>query len=331
MKLGVIAGTIAAAAALASLAFFSPEGGGATWDDPSDAGHSMLVDELARDHNVRVVESSLALLPDEAGDGDVLFLFPTHRPAAQAEVDQVRNFVADGGRLVMAADGQNAAPWAHALGIKYQGLPAILAPGHESTCIPTTVPTDTGAFSVCLPSPTTFPNLTRVADGHIEFSHISLSDVPVFLDTDQDKELSIGDQGPVTSPVALQWSFGLGHVIAIADADLWRNSFLRSEDGGGNLALAGALADDAETVYVDSSGRQDGYASRVLNPGYRVLSAPGLWGGVAFVAVLASVALGTATAPRAKPLLPHDPPEDAVDHDVEQAAMAYLARLSNKT
>ncbi len=327
MKLAIAAIAIIIGAALASLALFSPEGGGAAWDDDSDNGHSMLIDRLARETRVRAVESSLALLPESAGEGDTLFLFPTHRPAAEAEVDRVRRFVADGGHVVIAADGQNAAVWSESLSVKYQGLPAILPPGHDTGCVPVTVSVEAAVYKVCLPSPTTFPNLTRL-DDHAGFTQIALSDVPVFLDTDLDGNLSLGDQGPVSSPVALEWRLGRGRVVAIADADLWRNGFLRSHEGSGNLALAGALA-SGDTVYVDSSGRQDTLTSRTLNPGYRLLSAPGAWEAAALVALVAIAALGTAMAPRAKPLLRHDPPEDAVDAEIERAAMAYLEARNN--
>lgn len=322
MRLAILLAVLATAVVVAA-GLTAPRGHGGAWDDDGSGGHGDLAQRLADDHPVFAVESSLALLPTSAGSGDTLFLFPTHRPASEAEVRRVQEFLHDGGLLVMAADGSNADAWAGALGVNFKGLPALLPPDAEVDCVPARVPQGVVIHDVCLPSPTTFPDLDRLADGDVSFSHVSYSEMPVFLDADLDGRLSAGDQGPVVSPMVLQWDLGAagGRVVAVADGDVWRNGVVR--DHPGNLEFAQALAGDGD-VFLDSSGVQPTVAARLANPGYRLLSGPDAIGN----AVLALLLLGTAVAvrgvPRITPLRVHAPPPDASDPRVTHAALEVL-------
>lgn len=321
MKWAIVVLTVVTLSVVA-VGLFTPSGSGGAWDDEGPDGHSALVQRLSDDRSVRIIKSSLALLPRDAGADDALLLFPTHRPASAVEVERVRSFVEDGGLLVLAADGDNAAPWAEALGVRFKGLPALLPPESELDCVPIQYPLAGTTHDVCLPSPTTFPDLDRLTTGDVSLGHVAYSQTPVFLDADRDGTLSAGDQGPVASPVVLQWDFGPagGQVVAVADADVWRNSVVR--DHPGNLEFARALTtSQGGELFVDSSGAQPTLLDRMNNPGYRLLSGPDLVGHGLLLLLLLGLVVGTRSVPRISALRPHDPPENATDPVVAQAAM----------
>lgn len=298
----------------------APRGDGAHWRDAGPAGHAELVERLSQQHDVRVLESSLALLPAVAGPGDTLFLFPTHRAPVQDELDRVRGFVSGGGHLAVATDGGSAMDWADAFGVRLHGMPALLPPGQAGDCIAAEFRVGGQVHGICLPSPTAFPNLTTAGSG-VTFAEVGSSSVPVLLDTDGDGNLSVGDQGPVAVRLVLQWQAGAGRITAIADADLWRNGVPGQQS---NLLLAEALAGGGGTVYVDNSGVQPTYKDRVAGSWYRALSSTSAAAAWLLVPILVATVSAAMLAPRIKPLRPHDPLEDAVDPTVEAAAQRIL-------
>lgn len=322
-RLWVLAGLGVAAAFLLLAAPRAPAGAGAAWNDPGPDGHSQLAAAVSRDHPALVAEATLGALPAEAGAGDLLVLFPTHRPASPLEVDRVEAFVSRGGLLLMSADGQNAQPWAAALGVRFKSLPALLPPESVETCVETTVPVGSRFWPLCLPSPTAFANVTWPSQEDSVRAYDS--SVPVFLDLDFDGNLSLEDQGPMLVPMVLEWTHGRGRVIAVADADAWRNGALSLSPD--NLQVITALAEGMNpegTVYLDSSGVQPGALDKMRNPVYRALAAPDLRDAAALALVAVGLAAGAGLVPRARPRLPHDPPADASDPEVEAAARALI-------
>lgn len=313
--------TLVAAAALSAgllvLGLASPRGHGSAWDDQGPDGHSALAQRLADSHPVFAIESSLALLPEGNGE-DALFLFPTHRPATPAELARVQAFLQRGGLVVVAADGGHADTWADAFGVRFKGLPALLPPGVETDCMRTDVPFEGMVHGVCLPSPTTFPDLANLTTGDVAFRQVSYSLLPVFLDADLDGHLGTGDQGPVVSPLVLQWDVGEGRVVAVADGDAWRNGLVA--DHPSNLEFAHALAASSDRVFLDTSGVQPQLSDRIANPAYRTLAGPALVAQAGLALFLLGLALAVGRIPRVAPLRVHDPPRDAVDADVARAA-----------
>ncbi len=269
-----------------------------------------------------MIEASLGTLPTDHPVGSMLVLFPTHRAPSALEVDRLERFVAEGGTLLLAADGENAGPWAAALGFQFKGLPALLPSDLEKRCVEVPFPNPPTGHSICLPSPTTFPNSTNAQGPQLDLFN---STVPVFLDTDLDGKLSLGDQGPLKAPMILQWHHGQGRAIAVADADAWRNGVL--DEIPANLEAMVALArtiDPEGIVYLDSSGAQPTIADKVRNPAYRALVAP-TSEQIAGLGILAVGALGAvAAAPRVRSLQPHAPAPDAGDPAVEAAGLAAL-------
>lgn len=305
----------------------APQGGGASWEDDGVHGHSDLADRLSRSSEVRVIGSSLSLLPTTAGGGDVLFLFPTHRPASTTEVAQVQRFVEQGGLLVIAADGANAATWSKGFGVNFKGLPVSLPPGEEAECVATDIPWRGTTHAVCLPGPTAFPDLDELTERNIRFDEVSYTTIPVYIDIDGEGQIDAGDQA-ARVPVGVQWSHGDqgGHVVAIADGDVWRNHIVREE--AGNLELAAAFADAASqgTVYLDNSGSQSTLQERTQNTWYRVASAPDTREQAMLSLFFVVFATGAVLAPRVKRLLPHDPPSHSEDPDVRERALTALAQ-----
>lgn len=307
-----------------------PSGSGASWRDPGPDGHSRLARALAEERQVRVIEASLGTLPTDDPTGSLLVLFPTHRPPSTLEVDRIEGFIAEGGTLLLAADGDNAAPWAAALGFQFKGLPALLPADLERGCVKVPFPNPPAGHSLCLPSPTTFSNATNAQGLQVEvFSSVE----PVFLDTDLDGNLSLGDQGPIEAPMILQWHHGGGRAIAVADADAWRNGAL--DEAPANLEALVGLArtiDAKGTIYLDSSGVQPGLVDKLRNPMYRALVAP-TSAQVMGLGLLGAVALGAAAAaPRVRSLQPHDPAPDAGDPAIEAAGLAaFQAALTGDT
>lgn len=316
---------IAAVVLLVAMGMLGPEGGGATWTDNGAMGHSDLADRLTQTTDVRVIKSSLALLPEKAGEGDVLFLFPTHRPAGDAEIDRVERFVANGGTLVIAADGGNAASWAKALGVNFKGLPVVLPPDQQADCVPVEVPWLGGTHSVCLPGPTAFPDLEDIIEGTVEFTAVSFSGFPVFIDLVGDGEIRMGDH-VAPAPMVLQWDHGTqsGRIVGIADGDVWRNYIVREQPA--NLEFAHTLAQEARsgTVYLDNSGSQVTVLEKSSNPWYRLIAGPDTTGFLVLTAVVLAMIVAAVLAPRVRRMRPHSPPGDSEDPDVRRLAMAVL-------
>lgn len=314
----------AAALALLALAaaLWLPAGGGPgpAFDDAGGDGHATLAATLARAGPVSAVEGSLALLPADAGDGDVLFLFPSHRAPQAGEADRVRRFAEDGGRVVVAADGQASAGWLAALGLPAPAaIPLVQAPGEAVGCLELALPSWPGQRA-CLPSPTSFPN-----PGPAAGRQGGEANALVFLDLDADGTLSLGDQGPFNLTVGLQGTPEGLDVVAVADGDLWRNAEVATHPGNLDLAVALANAGPAPgTTYLDSTAAADqpwAYAAAV-----RALASPSTGQLAAFGLVVLAVAAAAVRMPRARAWTPHRHDPEAEDPELERAIAQALHR-----
>ena len=323
---------VALAAAIGVLAFAGATqapGPGPGWTDASPEGHEALVQELARAHEVRVLQHSLGALPTEAGAGDALVLFPTHRPASDLERARVWSFVDAGGLLVVATDGGNGRPWLDDLGLALQEVPALLPPGAPAGCVATPAPlVDGGSMPICLPSPTVFPDLARLrealaaagAEGAAAAGEAQNSTQAVILDLDGDGTLSLGDQGPLAFPMAVHVRRGAGDVVVLSDADLWRNAAASP-----NLAYAAALTGEAGVVYLDSSSDHGAAVDAWRRPAYQALSAPTPLQAAGLGLAGASLLLISLRLPRAPRWDPHRAPRLEEDEALEERIAAATA------
>ncbi len=298
---------------------------GPDWHDDEEAGHAVMVDRLTKVREpVRVVESGLGVLPREAGDGDVLFLFPTNRPASAAEVTRVVDFVEAGGLLVVAADGQHVTQWAERLGHRFRGLPALLPPGSAVACVTANVTVDGAVYNPCFPSPTVFPPLQNpVLEQEAVFDFVAKASEPVWIDLDEDGRMDAdASEAPARYPMAVGWQRGEGNVIALADADLFRNQALRDEPENELFlqALARSVPGD---IYVDVSGGPRGPIERYMMPAYHAASAPGLLEGIALGLVLVGTLAGILAIPYATGWSRHAPNLDG-DPQVEENALQLI-------
>jgi hypothetical protein len=233
-----------------SLAFLGAsrtELSGADWRDGSPSGHQGLVDFLAGGTQVSVLEATLSLLPNDAGPGHTLFLFPSHRSPSAAELRTVQAFLERGGTVVIAADGGKATEWTEPLGATVLGLPVVHPPESEVTgCLQASFALEGGLQEACLPSPSVV-----VAAESPGVERIGRLLVDVGLDLDGDQSLELLDRAPNTYPVALRWNVGAGSVTLVSDADLWRNAVVAAHPE--NLVFAQALASSADAIFFDST------------------------------------------------------------------------------
>lgn len=294
--LAIIAALVAVSAAAA---LWPAQPGGARWDEAGGDGHSRLADALSEDSTVRVVESSLSLLPPDAGPDDTLFVFLTAREPTDGEAHRVARFVQDGGTLVLAADGTGGGRLLASLGMSLHGIPAMRAEGEG--CVTVRIPVGEGTFAACLPSPSAYPE-TSLERAPVNLTFAARSEQRLLFDLDADGRLALEDQAPGHLPVALSWQHGSGQVVAIAESDLWRNRVIL--DMPSNTALALALADGAGTVYLDGMGGQETQAQRLEADWLRVLGedGPGAWPAAT---VLAAGAVLAGVLPRLPVWRPH--------------------------
>lgn len=309
-----VVGLLLGAAWVAALTVQVPDQGAAAWDDRGPTGHSRLVDALAQDHEVRVIETSVGVL-DDPGPDAVLFLFPTHRHPTGTEVEALRSFVDGGGHAVLAADGDHARAWAHGLGARFTDIPVVTPPGEEVACIEVEAQAEA---MPCLPSPSSFPDLER--DQSV--SVVRNSTTPVFLDTDLDGTLSRGDRGPGPVPMFAQWHHGEGTLSAIPDGDLWRNGVVQDHDQ--NLDFAQELADGG-AVYIDStSGPASALDLAAWMAYHAFVGDP--WTTSMFTLVLTGVVAAATRIPRAQPFPRHVGLREAGDAELEARAIALLQK-----
>lgn len=298
------------------------------WDDTSARGHSRLVAALAEAGTVRVLESTLLLLPSDAGLGDTLFLFPTNRPPLSEELGRVEAFVQAGGTLVIAADGFHADSIAARLGHRFIGLPVLLAAGSSMDCVRVDFPLGPAVVSACLPSPSALPRSATPADaGAGPFDLVANSTDDVVLDLDKDGRLSLGDQGPGRFTVGAMWQRGDGHVLLIADGEIWRNDAVLVNAQNLALARQAVNPETGGTVYLDATGAIDSRADVVLLRSYRALLPTGTRLAVTLaMAVLASVSIVLAT-PHAERWNSHRPSLDEGDAEIEEPAHQQIDRF----
>lgn len=329
----VIATMLVVSATVLSMSLVKTTDAGPGWDEVDSDGHSRLVETLALEGTVRALEGNIGLLPSEAGEGDVLFLFPTYRPATGNEVGRVQEFVDQGGTLIIASDGQHARAWSQRLGVSPNSFPAILSSDGSSAsdCVTVELYITSVPREICLPSPSAYLKLDSEThlDG-ITIKQAATSREPVFLDLDEDGALTLGDQGPQSFVMAVEWSYGNGTVFTIADGDLWRNGVLSDLTESANLQAArdfGRMVDaERGTIYLDSSAADAGPLSTAKRPLYASLSAPRPADIVLLGTLLVGIALLVGVAPRVPRWVRHAPDPDAVDEAVQSQAYQCILR-----
>ncbi len=309
---------VAALALVAVSVLMQPSSTGAGWDDDSDTGHSRLTNALAATAQVHVIESGIGVLPRDAGSGDVLFLFPTHRPTTGTEQSRVEDFVAAGGRLVLVADGNHGAPVAARFGIGFKGFPAVLPPERSVPCIDVDAEVDGLATPICLPSPSALSTVT--GDGIEAFRPHQ----EVFLDIDGSGGLNVGDQGPDRFPMVARFTHGNGDVILVTDADLWRNGVVAEHSQNLDFATAAAAG---RTIYLDASAAPSHFGEAWMQSMQRVISAPGPFGALALAGFLVALVVSVAALPIATPWKPHKE-AGGIDSDLEDKVQHLLAVMA---
>lgn len=307
---------------------FTPGGAGPGWDDEGEGGHTAFAQRLATRHEVRALEGSVALLPADAGDGDLLFLFPTYRPVTHAEAERLTGFVTQGGLLVIATGGGHGSNWTETLGVRFQGLPALAADPENETCLNAAVSIDDASHPICMQAPTSFPNTTHLmTQDEIEYDFIGRSNRNAFIDTNRDGRLSLGDQGPQRVPLVLQWSVGEGQIIAISDGTVWQNHVVSEHQE--NLETAAVIADKTDpdgAIYIDSTASSPrSQTNAVARPLYAGLSIPENQQWTALSVAALGLAGAAWLARRASPWKPHQAVSDAEDPELERRAREFLS------
>lgn len=320
MAVVVLAATLASLAMGGVLCLSPTSSAGGQWDDAGPEGHTRLVEVLSRSDPVRVLEGSLAIIPEDAGGRDVLFVFGAGRSMGMQEADAVVRFVERGGTLVLASDTPGLGPLAQTFGVSLHGVPAVRQ--HGEGCVEVPVPTPEGLVTACLPSPSAFPDAALGAS-LANLSFVARTTDMVFFDLDGEGVLDLGDQAPVHAAAAVGWRRGDGQVVAIADADLWRNGALL--DAPGNTALATALASGARTVYLDSTGGEANQAQLARSAWLDVVASDPARAWPGYVAVVA-VAIAVAVIPRLVSWSPHVPDPTRSDPVIEGQAQDVLRK-----
>ena len=293
---------------LALLALLAiPEAAALGWDDSGPAGTSSMVQSLAADHRVRILDHSFGPVA-EGGAGDALLVFPDSRASNAVERAAALSFVVRGGFMVLATEGGHGDAWLADIGLRLHDVPVRRL--GASGCIPATLPVPSGSGpEACLPGPTAFPEVQRtvgVKEG--------LAREPVFLDLDRDGNLSLGDPEPRLLALALLLPHGDGWVLVVADAQAWTNG---GDPGGMNAAaLRAMVAPHTGTVYVDSTSDRAAFA---VAPLHRALDAPALRQAFAVGAVIASLAVAVFARTSLPSWGPHETRPLAEDPETETA------------